>query len=234
MSHLWHSPFLRQRAILRRLEIIAQPHSGLRKVHFFPTTFSTDYHIKIYIRCGEMLGGRSAWAARTCEGPHSFGGLVFLAQYLDVGSPPRAAPRLWSDTTPPQRISGASIQQPLAPRPNTMETLTKLKVMKVETEVRSIIAELDVALFFLGEANESSDKQRQRQLIRYAQIAHQAVLRLLPRLRRSGLDETRITIRLLQIRAGLKCHGISVAWMLQRPEMVVTPRKGSEKDPHPN
>ena len=115
-----------------------------------------------------------------------------------------------------------------------METLTKSQVVEIETEVRDIIAELNVALSFLREANETPDKQRQRQLIRYAQIAHQAVLRLLPRLRLSGLDETRITIRLLQIRAGLKCHGISVAWMLQRPEMVVTPRKGSEKDPHPN
>ena len=115
-----------------------------------------------------------------------------------------------------------------------MENLTKSQCGKIQTEVRDIIAELNVALSFLREANETSDPQRERQLIRYAQIAHQAVLRLLPSLPLSGLDETRITIRLLQIRAGLKCHGISVAWMLQRPEMTITPRNGSEKYPHPN
>ncbi len=113
-----------------------------------------------------------------------------------------------------------------------METLTKLQGVQIETEVRDIIAELNMALSFLGEANETSDKEHQRQLIRYAQIAHQAVLRLLPSLPVSGLDETRITIRLLQVRAGLKGHGISVAWMLQRPEMVISQRKGSDKDPY--
>ena len=113
-----------------------------------------------------------------------------------------------------------------------MENLTKWRGVGVETEVRDIIAELNMALSFLREANETSDKQHQRQLIRYAQIAHQAVLRLLPSLPVSGLDETRITIRLLQVRAGLKCHGISVAWILERPEMIIRQRKRSEKDPH--
>jgi len=112
-----------------------------------------------------------------------------------------------------------------------METLTKLKVMKVETEVRSIIAELDVALFFLGEANGSSHKQHQGRLI-YAQIAHQAVTRLLPTLALSGLDETRITTRLLQIHAGLKLHGICAARTLE--EMVMNQRTRSEKAPYLN
>jgi hypothetical protein len=115
-----------------------------------------------------------------------------------------------------------------------MENPTKLWGVRIDTEVRNIIAELNMAISFLSEANETSDKQRQRQLIRYAQIAQQAVLRLLPSLPLSGLDETRIMIRLLQIRAGLKCHGISVAWMLQRPEMVIRQRKGSEKGPYLN
>jgi hypothetical protein len=108
-----------------------------------------------------------------------------------------------------------------------MENPTKLQVVEIESEVRSIIAELDVALSFLREANETSDEQRQQRLIKYAQIAHQAVLRLQPSLALSGLDETRINIRLLQIRASLKRHGIAVARTLK--EMVISQRKRSEK-----
>ena len=108
-----------------------------------------------------------------------------------------------------------------------MENPTKLQVVEIESEVRSIIAELDVALSFLREANETSDEQRQQRLIKYAQIAHQAVLRLQPSLALSGLDETRIHIRLLQIRASLKRHGIAVARTLK--EMVISQRKRSEK-----
>jgi hypothetical protein len=57
-----------------------------------------------------------------------------------------------------------------------METLTKLQSEEIETEIQRIIAELDVALSFLREANEIFDKQRQRRLVKYAQIAHQASL----------------------------------------------------------
>ena len=108
-----------------------------------------------------------------------------------------------------------------------MENLTKLQGVEFETQVRDIIGELNAALSFLREANETSDQQRQRQLIRYAQITHQAVLRLLPGLPLSGLNETRITIRLLQIRASLKSHGITVARTLQ--EMVITQQNKREK-----
>src|SRR5580658_4707812 len=79
----------------------------------------------------------------------------------------------------PQRVAHG--RAPLGAEPNTMETLTKLQVMKTENEVRGIIAELDVALFFLDDANASSDKQHQGRLI-YAHIAHQAAIRLLPTL----------------------------------------------------
>ena len=108
-----------------------------------------------------------------------------------------------------------------------MENLTKLQGVEFETQVRDIIGELNAALSFLREANETSDQQRQRQLIRYAQITHQAVLRLLPGLPLSGLNETRITIRLLQIRASLKSHGITVARTLQ--EMVITQQNKSRE-----
>jgi hypothetical protein len=112
-----------------------------------------------------------------------------------------------------------------------METLTKLKVMKVETEVRSIIAELDVALFFLGEANESSDKQHQGRII-YAHLAHQAVIRLLPGLALSDLDEARIRTRLLQVHTGLKLQGICAARTLE--EMVMNQRKRFARDSYLN
>jgi hypothetical protein len=113
-----------------------------------------------------------------------------------------------------------------------METLTKLEVVKIKREVQDIISELNVALSFLSEARETSDKQHQRQLIRYAQIVHQAVLRLLPSLPLAGLDQTRIAIGLLQIRAGLKSHGISVSRTLQ--ETVVKQGNRSEKTPYLN
>jgi len=91
-----------------------------------------------------------------------------------------------------------------------METSTEFQVVEIKKEVRAILAELNVALSFLDKAGKTSDKQRQRQLIRYAQIVHQSVLRLQPTLPVAGLDQTRITIGLLKIRAGLKCHGITV------------------------
>ena len=112
-----------------------------------------------------------------------------------------------------------------------METLTKLLVMKTENEVRGIIAELDVALFFLDDANASSDKQHQGRLI-YAHIAHQAAIRLLPALALSGLDETQITTRLHEIHTGLKRHGICAAQTLE--EMLFGQRKRSEKTPYLN
>jgi hypothetical protein len=113
-----------------------------------------------------------------------------------------------------------------------MENLTKLQGVDVETQVRSIIAELDVALSFLREANGTSEKQQQGRLIKYALIAYQAVLRLHPKLALSGLDETRITIRLLQIRASLKRHGICVPGTLQ--EIVISQRREPEKTPYIN
>jgi hypothetical protein len=112
-------------------------------------------------------------------------------------------------------------------RPNTMENLTKSRVLRIETEVGDIISELNTALSFLREADETSDKQRQRHLIRYAQITHHAVLRLLPSMPLAGLDETRITLRLLQIRASLKRHGICVPRTWQ--EMAISQRNETEK-----
>jgi hypothetical protein len=57
-----------------------------------------------------------------------------------------------------------------------LETLTKLQGEEIETEIQRIIAELDVALSFLREANETFDKHRQRRLIKSALIAHQRSL----------------------------------------------------------
>jgi hypothetical protein len=93
-----------------------------------------------------------------------------------------------------------------------MEPFAELDDKAIKTEVRAIIAELNVALSFLREANETPDAERQRQLIKYAQIVHHAVVRLLLGLTLSGIDETGVTIR-LQIRAGLKNHGVSVGWL---------------------
>ena len=113
-----------------------------------------------------------------------------------------------------------------------MENLKKSQGVGIETEVQSIIAELNVVLSFLREANGTSDEQHRRRLIKYALIAHQAVLRLMPRLAMSGLEETRITLRLLQIRASLKGYGICVLGTLQ--ELVMSQRKEPEKIPYLN
>jgi hypothetical protein len=112
-----------------------------------------------------------------------------------------------------------------------METLTRLQDVEIETEVQRIIAELDVALAFLREAKETSDKQHRRRLIRYAQIAHLAVLKLQPGLALTGPDEIRINVRLLQIRANLKRYGISVARTPQE-EMLINQWKRPEKGRH--
>jgi hypothetical protein len=111
-----------------------------------------------------------------------------------------------------------------------METLPRSQEVEIKGEVQRIIAELDVALSFLREANETSDKQYQRRLIRYAQIAHLAVLKLQPGLALTGPDEIRINVRLLQIRANLKRYGISVARTLQ--EMLINQWKRPEKGRH--
>ncbi len=162
-------------------------------------------------------------------GPSTYGGPPFLACYLDVGSGPLrvTAPYGVMRRRLSESVKRASNNHWAGREAKAMENPTKLQVVEIESEVRSIIAELDVALSFLREANETSDEQRQQRLIKYAQIAHQAVLRLQPSLALSGLDETRINIRLLQIRASLKRHGIAVARTLK--EMVISQRKRSEK-----
>jgi hypothetical protein len=116
--------------------------------------------------------------------------------------------------------------------PTAMETLPRLQEVEIKSEVQRIIAELDGALSFLREADETSDKQYQRRLIRYAQIAHLAVLRLQPSLALTGPEGIRINVRLLQIRANLKRYGISVAGTLQ--ETVVKQQNNSEKTAYLN
>ena len=113
-----------------------------------------------------------------------------------------------------------------------MEKLSELQEAKTKSEVQRIITELDVALSFLREANEISDRQHQQQLIEYAQIAHEVVLGLQPGLALSVPDEIRINTRLFQIRADLKRHGISVPRTLQ--EMRIGKRKRSKEDRHLN
>lgn len=85
--------------------------SGLRKLHFFPTTISTPYHIKIYIRCGEMLGGLSAWGPPAHRRALHASGASFSCQNAPMSGLVLGGrrPIVWHDTALSE-CAGASIQ----------------------------------------------------------------------------------------------------------------------------
>ena len=72
----------------------------IKETSLFPDNLLHDLSHQNLIRCGEMLGGRSAWAARTCEGPPSFGGppLSCLIPWMSGVIPGGTAPIEGYDT----------------------------------------------------------------------------------------------------------------------------------------